>query len=634
LGKKHTRAASAGALRGRDRATARPVPAAAAPDSQPIPAWLFAALGAVALAAFAHTLAYRFVFDDEGQILRNPWLRNWSQLGSIFTTDVWRFNNPGGITNYYRPLHMVLYMAGYALFGLSSTGYHALNLGLHALCTVLVAAVGMRVTGSRWIAAAGGLVFALHPIHVESVTWIAAVTDPLCAAFYFGALYLHLRDSEEGRPFGARTLPGPILFLLALLSKEMAFTFPLVAAWSDLALGRKLRVGRYAAYAGVFALYSVLRVHALGTFMVRQIAIDLTPLPRVLSTLEIAGKYLIEMFVPYDIRPYYVFEPTRTLLSGTLAASVAALAVLASVAWWQRHRRDLLFLAGYSILTLAPLLSLSYGWESLFQVRYAYIPSLGAALLAAWGAHALLEALRRRYALPERAPAVALGALVALACGIGIARTTWMWSDNATFFTEAIRRSPTSMLMANMLGRHYLAQGDYDRAEEWYRNALGMWDRTYVRRPGNRSNAYEGLGLVAFKRRDFDTARDYFLKAQENGRDTADSLLSLGMVSGARGDYEKALEYYRRAEALNPRSEIVHNNIAGALLASGKPEEAIVEARKALEIYPRLAEAYLIIGRAYADRGLKDQAREAFLKAREVDPNAARLVEKQLKSIE
>jgi tetratricopeptide (TPR) repeat protein len=140
--------------------------------------------------------------------------------------------------------------------------------------------------------------------------------------------------------------------------------------------------------------------------------------------------------------------------------------------------------------------------------------------------------------------------------------------------------------------------------------------------------------MIAFKRRDLEGARTLFDKAFQSTPDSIDALMSLGMVHGATGDFTSALAYYRRALERNPQSEVIHNNVAGALLASGQPDAAIAEARRALEIYPRLAESYLIIGRAYADKGLREQARAAYLTARAVDPNTARLVEEQLRLLD
>jgi tetratricopeptide (TPR) repeat protein len=593
--------------------------------------WAAGGIAAVAFLAFAHTLPYRFVFDDEGQILRNPWLRDWSRIGTLLTTDVWRFANPADVSNYYRPLHMLLYMAAHALFGPEPWGYHLTSILLHALCSVLVGAVGLRLTGSPAAALGGALLFAVHPVHGESVAWVAAVTDPLCAAFYFAALHVHLGERpESGRSFAPVT--GALLFLGALLSKEMALTFPIVALWADAALGRRPRWRSHAGYAAACALYAALRVHALGRFLIPQVSVELDAVSRMLSTAALAGKYALEMFVPYDIRPYYVFTPTRSPASAEFLLGAAALAALAALAL--RRRRAVGFLGGYCLITLVPLLSLSYGWESLFQVRYLYIPSLGACLLAAMAARALWLRLPLPAAWSRPRVAAALGVLPLGACLAGLWSTTWMWRDNRTFYSETVRRAPASMLMSNNLGRHYLTEGDYARAEECYRRSLALFDGALLKREVHRSKAYEGLGMIAFKRRDLEGARTLFDKAFQSTPDSIDALMSLGMVHGATGDFTSALAYYRRALERNPQSEVIHNNVAGALLASGQPDAAIAEARRALEIYPRLAESYLIIGRAYADKGLREQARAAYLTARAVDPNTARLVEEQLRLLD
>ena len=128
---------------------------------------------------------------------RNPWIRDWSRVGEIFTTNVWEFSNPHTQSNYYRPIHMLLHMLSYAISGLEPHGYHLINILLHSLCTVWVVLIGYLLTGNKFVSYSGGLIFALHPIHAESVSWIAAVPDPSCAFFYFGALYFYRKDQKD-----------------------------------------------------------------------------------------------------------------------------------------------------------------------------------------------------------------------------------------------------------------------------------------------------------------------------------------------------------------------------------------------------------------------------------------------------
>jgi hypothetical protein len=136
---------------------------------------------------------------------------------------------------------MMAHAIGYSISGLKPWGFHLISILLHCANTLLLTLFGYRLTRDRFVSAAGGLLFALHPIHAESVAWIAGVTDPLCALFYFAALYVSINDDPaKGLKTGLLT---SVLFLGALFSKEMAFTLPLVVVLLDVCFGRKLRWG-------------------------------------------------------------------------------------------------------------------------------------------------------------------------------------------------------------------------------------------------------------------------------------------------------------------------------------------------------------------------------------------------------
>ena len=182
--------------------------------------WVLFLICLVAFLAYVRTLSFDFVYDDEFQVLRNPWIHDWSKVGKFFTTDVWAFARSGVTANYYRPFHMIAHAVGYSLSGLRPEGYHLINIMLHMISTLLVAWIALRLTKDKSVAVLGSLIFALHPIHTESVTWIAAVPDPLCAVFYLGALYLYIGDIEGRRSPWAMALLGLRLHLVGWLCHQ------------------------------------------------------------------------------------------------------------------------------------------------------------------------------------------------------------------------------------------------------------------------------------------------------------------------------------------------------------------------------------------------------------------------------
>jgi tetratricopeptide (TPR) repeat protein len=592
--------------------------------------WLLTSLALVAFLAFARTIPYTFVFDDDFQVLRNPWIRHWSSVREVFTSSVWRFLNPRITSNYYRPFHMILYMVCYTLSGLKPHGYHVVNILLHCITTVLVALFGLRLTRDKYVSAAAGLIFALHPVHAESVAWIAGITDPSCAVFYVAALYFYLRDGEQ--PTRRVFLPLTLLFFIcALLSKEMAFTFPAVAALMDIVLRRKLRWSRYAMMIGVFALYAALRIHALGGFAPSTRPLELGPGSRVLSTVVLLATYVSKLFIPYDINAYHVFNPTTRLLSLEFGAAFLILIAFAVAVWIFRRLSLMVFLFGFCIISLLPVLNISHVGENVFADRYLYLPSVGASLLLPLIAREIWKLSPRSLpALPVSA--VALGLLL-LPYAALLWNSTAMWRDSLTLYSETLKRSPTSMFMANNLGAYYHSQGNYEKSQEVYQKALDLYESTAIKNKYNLVSAYNGLGGALLKQQQPGEALKYFSKAYELNPTSAVVLDNLGTASLALGDSKRAQDYYERAIARNPRSERSYHNLAVLYLYQRDYDRAIAMSEKALSIFPRLGEAYIVMARAYASKAMYERARQAYLAARDVDPSKAQQVEVGLRTL-
>jgi tetratricopeptide (TPR) repeat protein len=563
--------------------------------------------------------------------LRNPWIHDWSKVGQFFTTDVWAFSRNGNSTDYYRPLHMIAHAAGYSLSGLKPEGYHLINILLHVINTILVAMIGLRLTREKSIALLGGLLFALHPIHAESVTWIAGVTDPLCAVFYFGALYLYLKDPERRDTF--RTLPGILLlFFCALLSKEMAVTFPLVALWSDWRLNRKLRWHRYGMMLGIVAIYAVLRALALGQFIPLSSLSHWNSLNGALSLPVLIATYVVKLFIPYGISGFHVFLPVRSIQDARFATSLAALLIFALAAWWRRNARAAVFLFGFSLMTLLPLINV--GGETLYADRYLYIPSLGSCLLIPLLIQCAWE--RRPVFMPSLGNhyLYILLSLPLLIYGSLLVQASFLWRSSPILYTESLKRSPDSIDATNLLAKYYFNQADYVKAEPLYQRVLELSHSKSQENSKLLSAAYAGLGGIEFYRNNLERAKQYMEKSYAlNPRDGA-LLQNLGSVDIMLHDYSDASRLFQEALAANPRSEVIYNNLAAMHVTLGQYPQAISYAQKAIEIYPNFGEAYINMAKAYDGSGMKEKAREAYLKAAQVDPAQKAVAAQALEQLE
>jgi protein O-mannosyl-transferase len=590
--------------------------------------WLIAALAITAFLAYAHSLSFDFVYDDELQVLRNPWIRDWSQVGKFFFTDVWRFG-ANETTNYYRPLHMVAHATGYMFSGLKPFGYHLINILLHCLNTLLAALFAYRLTRDTLASAAGGFLFALHPVHAESVAWIAGITDPLCAVFYFGALYVYLDpDPSKNRKV---LILSSLLFLGALFSKEMAFTLPLVAILLDICVTRRLRWARYAVFIGTFGVYALLRLQAIPQFNIAQQQMNLNIAGRLLSSIMLLGEYMAKAFVPFDINAFHVFRPATTIWDPRLLLSSLALLAFALGAWYLRNDKRVLFLLFFIPISLLPVLNITGVGSNTFADRYLYIPSLGSCLLIPILGQKACGWKQMILGVPSRKVAV----IVLTALSLGFAGMVWktasMWSDNKTLYAETLKRSPESGPMAANMARYYFENNQNDQAEYWLSRAQNLLENAYIKNNGELCANYVRRSSLSLRQGKLQEALKYLERGYQLNPQNISLLANLGTVYILMKEYSQARKWCETALTINPRNEVLYNNLAFIALQLRESDTAIENARKALEIFPEYADAYLNLARAYATKGLVAEASNAYQSARRLNPSLQSTVDQELR---
>jgi tetratricopeptide (TPR) repeat protein len=594
---------------------------------------VLALLCLVSLLVFIHTVSFEFVYDDSRQILRNSWIRDWSKVGQFFTTDVWAFSRVNEGSNYYRPLHMFVHAIGYHLSKFKPVGYHAINILLHIISTLLVARIGLQLTREKSLAIAAGLLFALHPIHTESVTWIAGVTDPLCAVFFFGALSLYLKDSSS--PESRWTLAGILLlFMGALFSKEMAFVFPLVAVWADWSLKRTFRWKRYALFLGCFAVYGFLRYSALGLFNLEHGILDLSLAERFMSSVVLLAVDIVKLFIPFGISAYHLFYPTQSPVDIRFLLSAAALILVAILAWRQRKNRTIVFLWGSAFLMLLPLMNITgIGDDTVYADRYLYIPSLASCLLIpifvqnAWRFRPPKSPFLRKFALW-----ISLGP-VFLIYGTMAVQTSFLWRDDFTLYSKTLEQDPEIRTFAVLLGEQYIKAGNYEKAEPLFLEVIKQSESNPKRNRKALSMSYTALGGLYFYQKRYDKAKANYEKAYAVNPDEAIVIQNLGMISLVQRDYPAAEKYLRAALAMNPRNELAYNNLANMYLSLNQYELAEKNAQKAIEIFPEFGRAHINLAQAYAGLGMKDKARAEYRRAAELEPAQKAAIDAALKQL-
>jgi len=588
---------------------------------------LIAALVACSTLSYLNMLFNGFVYDDYDQVLKNPYIRSFQYLKEIFTTNVWSFRGAVYVTNYFRPMMMLGYLVCYQLFGMRAFGFHLVSLLLHVLVACLVFVLTERLTGDRLWAFVAGAFFALHPIHTESVAWIAAVTDLELTFFYLLTFGFFL---AVARPGGRRSAPMLAAmggaFLLALLSKEQAMTLPALATVyehfyredrSETTTSQKL--ARYVLLWLVGVAYVLFRIHILGAIAPRENMPTLTAGQIVLSAIALVGQYVWKLLWPVRLCAFYVFHPSTSLFDLHVLAGLLAFLAFAALflVCWRSQERNVRF-ASFSIIwffaTLAPVLNAHWLTANVFTERYLYLPSVGVAWLAGLGASKLWS---RAAASPVQRRALLLAGVVV--GGLWAARIVIRnrdWNNDIVLYTRTLELSPDAYLIEMALGDTYWRQGDVDKAES-------AWKRAFALSPDN-AFLLNDLGMVAFSRKQYPQAAEFFERSTRLRLDLAAVHLNLGSAYLEMGLWDQAELQLRAAVTLAPLIPRAHNELGELLLKEGHEQEAEEQFRASIRLEPN-AIVYDYLGLISIHRGALEEAERDFraaLSLEKFDSNA------------
>ena len=532
--------------------------------SVPAARWLLLACAAVAAAAFVvflPTLKFEFLsWDDSRYVTQNPWIRAWSNenLRHIFT-------KPYFVS--YMPLQLVSYMVDYSFWGLKPFGYHMQQVVLHALDAALAFVVGRRLFGRFWLASIAGLLFAVHPSHVESVAWVSARKDVLSAAFLLPSVYFYLRARGERSLRRGPYIASLAFFTLAVLSKVNVVVMPLFLILVDMVsptlarrggrllhvIGNKIPYGviglgvaivnwivevkTKAAYARDPVRYLVLKGHAAWTYFG-----TLTGVPRqnpIYDTPHVALDFL------------------------SMAVHLAGLLLLPFLVWLGYRRRDRVVTlgTGWTVVMLLP--AILFPVPTYVADRYLYMPSLGLCWLMAGG----ILAVSAGFKAPAARAATA-AVLTAIPTGFFAARTAQYsraWASSEALWSYTIQSS-NDFRAYNNLARVRIDQERWDEAERLFK--LGSRQANVT--------SYDGLAVVYYKTGRYAEALQANDKAFEmhalKGDDPvefADLQYKRGSIYLAQSQTAKAIEAYETALRANP-----HHRDARRMLDLAKRAES------------------------------------------------------------
>jgi Tfp pilus assembly protein PilF len=542
--------------------------------------------------AYANSLSGDFVWDDQYQIVGNDTIRSLANLPHVFGSTLWEFMSPEGnsaglnFSRYYRPIQTLIYMSAYKISGLSPLPFHLFNVGLHSAVCVLVYILCLQLSFRNWSALLAAALFAVHPIHTEAVSWIAGVGDLACGLFYFSGLCAYVqyfRTHKKAYLWGSAAC-----CLLALLSKEAAITFPIVAAM--LAFGillharPKIRDASFSmlSFAMAFGVYAVLRMNAMGLHLPPAIRSPFTAFDLITLAVGVIGQYIRFAVLPHPLSAQYAIPlhfydriGSTFLYGGVIAVAVVSL-------WFARKRmpNGLTWFAIF-IVMLVPVLYFQ-GSGILFAERYLYMPSLAVVILIADA----LSQLRLK-------AGIAIGVLLLGGFFALTALRNRDWKNDETLYRRTLQVQPASVKFWNSLGYIHLDRGDNKQAQECFlRASEHSGDARFIQEVYERYRTDLGFGVIAARESRIADAKKLLYQALEYEPKGDGAYATLAAVfMNHDHDYAKAVDLLRKAIEISPKSELNWDYMGVALLNQGLHERAISAFREALRINPNFEPA-------------------------------------------
>lgn len=564
-------------------------------------------------AVFFRAIGHDFVnYDDPDYVTANPHV----QAGLTWPSMNWAFSSSGGTGNWH-PLTWLSHMADVEIFGLKAWGHHLTSVLVHIANSVLLFVLLRTMTGATRPCLLVAALFGLHPLHVESVAWVAERKDVLCTLFWLLAIWAYaafVRASPKQKSrASAFYVLSIILFCLGLMAKPMLVSLPFLLLLLDYwPFGRldwscaRQRVLEKAPFVAIALLMSVV------TFLVQRHdgMLAQTPLSlpaRLANALVSYLRYLGKLFWPSNLAIFYPhpghWSAALVVLGFVLVVGITVAAVILG----PRHRY--LPVGWFWFLgTLMPVIGLVQVGEQSMADRYSYFPLIGMFVMVVWGMHDLLN--RWRYGLNI---AWILGMTAIAACVPVTVRQLGFWEDSETVFRHAVAVTVNNWMAFDKLGSALLRQGRLEEARVQLQNALEINPKDLA--------AHNNLGVVLLRQGRFDQAIQELRIILALNPDDIASRINLGAVLVSQGNYGDAIRELQDASRRDPANVGVHNNLAIALFAVGRAQEAVDEYHQAIRLNPADPGTRKNLGLAQSQIGNLDEALAQFQEALRLKPD-------------
>jgi len=576
-------------------------------------ALIYFTLALITFIAFQQVIQNDFIgYDDPFYVTNNQHVKGGITLDSV----LWAFTTT--LSANWHPLTWLSHMLDCNLFGLNPAGHHLTSLLIHIANTLLLFWLLKKMTDtlrpSFFVAAA----FALHPLHVESVAWIAERKDVLSAFFWMLTLTAYIRYTQH--PGFGRYLLVVLAFALGLMAKPMLVTLPFVLLLLDYWPLRRFQYDNqkksptWPLLKEKIPLFILAAASGILTYIIQQSAGAMNLAETYPLTLRISNAlisyllYVAKLFYPTHLAVLYPYPADSLPLWQPILSLIALAGVSAAVIYAARQYPFLPVGWLWYLGTLVPVIGLVQVGNQARADRYTYLPSLGIFIIVAWGSAALAAKWRYRKLLLSIATTIALTAL--LVC---THLQVKYWKNEITLYKRALTVTKNNYIMLCNYGAALIDEGYYNEAMKHLNAALQINPQYYF--------AHYGIGKALLKQEKFDQAVDYFKKALHLKPDYYKPYFELGVISLKQGNTDQAIDYWKKTLIHKPDYPDASYNLAVAMTEQGKFDEAINYFKIALSALPDWPQAHYEMGRVFYLQGKRNLAIEQCEEALRLKPD-------------
>ena len=613
----------------------------------------FILLVAIPVLIYINSLQNTFVYDDVFTITDNYFIRDWGNFTALFTNDYFKYS--GEVT--YRPVVTFSYFIDYSLWHLNPAGFHLTNILLHAVNAVLVYLLVSAISRSHTASFLTSILFALHPILTEAVNGISYREDLLTTTFFLSSILLFVQSaivrlSAHDKVRNPQSKICNYLYplslfsyLLALCSKEMAITLPLIVFLFDWLLGDKGRIKKniinyYMGFILVSGFYLFLRFVWFYNPVEKQLTYpDNSFLVNLLTMPKIFCSYIKLLFFPISFNAEYIIAHTKTPCAATFILGMIFLSVIGVITYkFYNHSRRLFFFMLWFFVTLAPMMNIM-PIANIMAERYLYLPSVGFCAILSY---ILIGIWRQVYVFiffentphpnplpqgerelfPISNPTLNGHTLPSPPLmggeGAGDKFSSSFVSKKFLGISHLFKTVLITCLMLILVIPYSLAT--IKRNKVWI-NPFIFWSKTVEDSP-NSSRAHNNLGMIYHQQDKTDLAIREF-QASIAIEPDPEYHHNLGMAYQKKGMKEEALQEYYRVLAVNPNSALTHNNMGNILIDKGRFDEGILKFKEAIRLKPNYYDAHYNLGLAYFKKGFLDASIDEFKLAIHYEPDHA-----------